>query len=63
MLSLEKCKELLNRDGKSYSDEQILKIRTFLYQLAEIEYEEYIKNLKNEEESDHLHTGVYRRAS
>ncbi len=54
MLSLERIRKLLNKNGKCYSDEQLEKIRIFFGQLAEIEYEEYIKKLKAEEEMDRL---------
>jgi hypothetical protein len=38
----------MNKNGKSYTDEQLLKIRTFFYQLAEIECDEYFKKRKEE---------------
>jgi len=41
MISIEKCKKILNVNGNSYTDEQIIKIREFLYQLAEIEYSQF----------------------
>lgn len=36
MLSLTKCKKVLNRNGIHYTDEEILKIREVLYKLAYI---------------------------
>ena len=36
-MDLETCKRLININGNKYTDEEILKIRDFLYQLAEIE--------------------------
>lgn len=36
-LSLGFCKKILNQNGNEYSDEEILLIRDYLYQLAEIE--------------------------
>jgi hypothetical protein len=36
-LSLAFCKKILNVNGNSYSDEEVLRIRNYLYQLAEIE--------------------------
>jgi len=39
MLSLERCKELLNKGKKKYKDEEIKFIREFLYQFAELEIE------------------------
>lgn len=35
-MSLERCKELAKRHGYDYTDEQLLKIRDFLYQMAAI---------------------------
>lgn len=63
MLSVEKCKELLCKNGKTYTDEQIIAIRDFCYKLAVIEYEEYLNTIHNEKASDNLHKGFYRRAS
>lgn len=42
-MSLLRCKSILERDGSSYSDEEILEIREFLYTLAELDYEVYLK--------------------
>jgi len=36
MLKLEKCKRILQAGGKKYSDEEVNKIRTELYRLAQI---------------------------
>lgn len=41
MLSIEKCKEVLNKKGKKYTTEEAMSIRESLYQMAEI-----INNLK-----------------
>ena len=35
-LSLIECKKILNTDGLNYSDEEVLKIRDWLYQMADI---------------------------
>ena len=45
MLSIEKCNEILNKDEKKYTKEEVLAIRESLYQLAEI-----IMNTKENEE-------------
>jgi hypothetical protein len=40
MISLEKCKQILNKgQKKKYTDEEVLKIRDFLNRMAEIEIE------------------------
>lgn len=41
MLSLKQCNEVLNRNSKKYSEEQVKAIREHLYFLADI-----IKNVK-----------------
>jgi hypothetical protein len=42
-ISLSKCKSVLQKDGSVYSDNDILEIRNFLYMLAELDYEVYLK--------------------
>ena len=37
MLSLEKCKSVLNKGKRKYSNEEVEDIRTFLYKIAAIE--------------------------
>jgi hypothetical protein len=43
-ISLNKCKAILNKNGKSYSDENIIAIRDFLIDLAQIDYDVFIYN-------------------
>jgi hypothetical protein len=64
MLNIEKCKKLLQQDGKTYTDEQVKQIREALYKMANLEYHLLtdFKKLKNAD-SNHLHQGVHRRAS
>jgi hypothetical protein len=57
MVSLERCKELAKRHGYDYTDEQLLKIRDFLYQMAAIEYKIYQRK-RDENKSDHLHESI-----
>lgn len=35
-LSVIECKKILNTDGLNYTDEEVLKIRDWLYQMADI---------------------------
>jgi hypothetical protein len=42
------CRKVLNQNGNNYSDEQIITIRDYLYQLAEIE----MRNFKNWQETE-----------
>ncbi|WP_203558234.1 hypothetical protein [Bacteroides sp. 214] len=44
MLTLAQCKSLLNTDKRKYNDEEIKKLRAFLYQIAEIEIQEEEEN-------------------
>lgn len=37
IFSLQACKKILNRNGNQYTDEEIYKIRDYLYQLVEIQ--------------------------
>lgn len=53
-ISIELCKEIFKKHGFDYSDEEVEKIRDFLYTLAEIEYTDYI-NKKKYEKGDSLH--------
>jgi hypothetical protein len=39
--SLERCKKTLNKNGNNYSDEEVKKIRDFLYFIAEMEFENF----------------------
>lgn len=45
MLSLSKCKKILNRNGIHYTDDEIIKLREVLYKLAEIMYRSDRQNL------------------
>jgi hypothetical protein len=42
-ISLSKCKSILQKDGSVYTDDEILEIRDFLYKLAEMDYEVFLK--------------------
>ena len=63
MVSLERCRELMKRHECAYTDEQLLKIRDFLYQLAAIEFKVYQRKINENEKGDHLYESVLRRAS
>jgi hypothetical protein len=43
MLSIEKCKKILQQNGKSYTDEQVKQIRRLLYQLGYLDYQLFIE--------------------
>lgn len=42
MLSLKKCREILNSGDRKYTDEQVAQIRDHLYLLAHLEVKEFI---------------------
>ena len=52
MLSIERCKEILNEEGMKLSDEQIKEVREFLYAIANIEYKYKYKYIKENENGD-----------
>ena len=56
-MDLETCKRLININGNKYTDEEILKIRDFLYQLAEIECR-YFKQWQTEQHENVKRTNV-----
>lgn len=75
-LSLEHCRKVLNGDGNSFTDKEILEIRDFIYAMATIDYMFFVKQFRknnsintkqnqsnHEQESISLHSGEYRRAS
>lgn len=48
MLSVAKCKAILEKDGSVYKPEEILLIRDFLYVLAEHEFSAYLKEKRRD---------------
>jgi hypothetical protein len=74
-LDLETCRKILNAGDKKFSDEEVIRIRDYLYKLAEIEcrfFKEWQENYTDNvipikqpnhetEESHTLHQGEYRR--
>ena len=65
MLSLTVCHEILNKARKKYSEAEIKIIREELTKLSRVEYEFYLQAKSNtrEQESLHLHKGIYGRTS
>lgn len=58
MVEIEKCKDILNTEERQYSNEQILQIRAFLYQMAELEFEIYRK--KRDEQAEKENTTLFK---
>lgn len=55
-LSVDYCKKLLKKGGHNYADDQVKKIRDFMYILGEIDYHYFTKFLfQHEKKSDSLH--------
>lgn len=46
--SLSRCKSVLESDGSKYTNEEVLEIREFLYMLAELDYQVYLKQKQRE---------------
>lgn len=47
MISLEKCKDVLNKKKDKYKNEEVKEIRDFLYLLAGIQYEVEKRGINN----------------
>ena len=47
-ISLSRCKSVLESDGSKYTNEEVLEIREFLYMLAELDYQVYLKQKTRE---------------
>jgi hypothetical protein len=43
MLSIEKCKKILQQNGKTYKDEEVKQIRQLLYKLGYLDYQLFIE--------------------
>lgn len=48
-ISLKKCKDILTNGGENYSDEEIIEIRSYLFELAQIDYEVFVFNQNKEQ--------------
>lgn len=60
MVTLERCRSILEQNGKKYSVDEIILIRDFLYTMAAIDFKLYQAKTKNEKARDHLHPGIDR---
>ena len=52
MLSITESKKILNRNGLNYTEEEINQIREFIYVLAEIDYEIFMRHLREAAEKN-----------
>jgi hypothetical protein len=62
-ISLSKCKSVLESDGSKYTDEEVLQIRDYLYMLAEIEHEVYMRKRIREKEFEKEQQEEYKQAA
>jgi hypothetical protein len=61
MLNLEVCKKILQKNGATYTDEQVKQIRQLLYKLGNLDYQLYSSfKTKKDANSNHLHKGINR---
>lgn len=51
MLSINKCKQILESGGEQYSEDEVRSIRDLLYDLAALNTDEYINGQNHEESS------------
>ena len=61
MLSIEKCKQILTKNGASYTDEEVKRIRELLYRVGQLDYQLFKEQQKKNEQSNHLHQGFHGR--
>ncbi len=59
MISLQMCRDILNKNGKKYSEAEIKIIREELTKLSQTEYDFY-KETKRDKASSNLHEGLDR---
>lgn len=53
-INFKTCKTVLQSDESVYTDEKVSRIRDFLYLLAELEYNAFLKTQKRESETDEI---------
>ncbi|MGD0328109.1 MAG: hypothetical protein ABSB00_00120 [Minisyncoccia bacterium] len=57
MLSIQQCRDLID-DSKKYSDEEIEKIRSTLYGLAELAVDTYLEKHDKEQKTENIVSSV-----
>ena len=62
LLSLEKCRKILEEGGNKYTDEEVRKIRKLLYKLGSLEYHLFtaLKKTKQYDQRNPLCAGIHR---
>jgi len=56
MITIEKCKHILNKVERKYTDDEIKKIREFLYKISIIEYDKF--QADSTEDSGNIHESI-----
>ena len=54
-LSIAHCQKVLSKDGIKYTDEEVMIIRDFLYQMAWLDYNIYTNEKNNEKKRNSIH--------
>ncbi len=61
MLNLEVCKKILQKNGATYTDEEVKQIRQLLYKLGKLDYQLFTTlKTKKDANSNHLHKSINR---
>ena len=55
MISVEKCKKILEKRGSCYNIDEVKKIRDLLYQLANLDYQFYKQKKFKDGKCNNLH--------
>jgi len=59
MLSIEKCKKILQENGANYTDEQVKQLRQVIYKMANLDYHLFTATkTKKDANCNHLHKSV-----
>ncbi|REG99151.1 hypothetical protein C8P67_105323 [Flavobacterium aquicola] len=53
MISIEKCKEILNKSERKFTDDEVKKIRDYLYIAATIENDKFKTETKKDSSNIH----------
>ena len=60
MLNIEQCKKVLNKNGKQYKEEEIIKVHKVLYQIAQMDYNFFKKENCYGKERNNIYQSINR---
>jgi hypothetical protein len=63
MLNIEVCKNILQQNGKNYTDEKVKQIRDLLYKLGNLDYQLFTSNKQKNGKCNNIHKGFNGGAS